>query len=427
MSSQYYPPPPTTAQKSYPPPPMSAPAHQTSFGPIGGGPASPPANRTAFYPPPPNGGAPFQQQQRKMSYPAPPSAGGALPPKAASPVSYPPPPQQQQQQQQQSPQAAPPNMSVPLHMRHSSTGSYHSDEHVQQQPLGGGPPSYAGPPTGSEAAARYSPVEKPPASERDAREDEAAPLDTSNPGNLVGGAPPPGHFVGASAIVDDVGVFNGGSYRISHRDSNTILTIQLAMGCPLHAKPGTMIAMSHTITLKGAYKFSMKKLVAGGEMGHSTFTGPGELLLGPPFLGDVTSIRLTGSESWSVGHDGYLASTQGVVKEYKRQGLGKAMFSGEGLWVYKISGVGLMWLTSFGAIIRKDLVDGEKYIVDNGHLVAWNTKYVMERVASGGIISGFASGEGLVCKFTGPGTVFIQTRNAKAFAAYMTGNSVTTS
>lgn len=62
------------------------------------------------------------------------------------------------------------------------------------------------------------------------------------------------------------------------------------------------------------------------------------------------------------------------------------------------------------------LVEGEKYIVDNGHLVAWNTKYVMERVASGGIISGFASGEGLVCKFTGPGTVFIQTRNAVSLA-----------
>jgi uncharacterized protein (AIM24 family) len=56
-------------------------------------------------------------------------------------------------------------------------------------------------------------------------------------------------------------------------------------------------------------------------------------------------------------------------------------------------------------------VEGEKYIVDNGHLIAWNTKYVLERVASGGIISGLASGEGLVCKFTGPGTVFMQTRN----------------
>lgn len=36
----------------------------------------------------------------------------------------------------------------------------------------------------------------------------------------------------------------------------------------------------------------------------------------------------------------------------------------------------------------------------------------MERVASGGIISGMASAEGLVCKFTGPGSVYIQTRNA---------------
>lgn len=36
----------------------------------------------------------------------------------------------------------------------------------------------------------------------------------------------------------------------------------------------------------------------------------------------------------------------------------------------------------------------------------------MERVTSGGIMAGFASGEGLVCKFTGPGTVYIQTRNA---------------
>jgi len=58
------------------------------------------------------------------------------------------------------------------------------------------------------------------------------------------------------------------------------------------------------------------------------------------------------------------------------------------------------------------MVEGERYIVDNGHLVAWNTKYVLERVASGGIISSLAAGEGLVCKFTGPGTVFLQTRNA---------------
>lgn len=195
------------------------------------------------------------------------------------------------------------------------------------------------------------------------------------------------------------------------------------MGCPLTVKPGAMIAMSPTVTLKGTIKFSMKKLIAGGEMAHSTFTGPGELLLAPASLGDITNIKLSGDDQWSVGKDAFLACTQGIVKEYKRQGIGKAMFSGEGLFIYKMSGNGLLWITSLGAIIRKDLVEGERYIVDNGHLVAWNTKYILERVASGGIISGLSSGEGLVCKFTGPGTVFMQTRNPAAFALWLSAHA----
>ncbi|CAJ2502548.1 Uu.00g099420.m01.CDS01 [Anthostomella pinea] len=436
MSGQYYPqaddeytaPPGAGSggpQKSYPPPPTS-----------------PPANQTKFYPPPPGtpGFAPQQQQQQQQQsqqgYPAPPqqqqhqqnyppphhaqSYGAppqhqqsvSPPPKTGTPASYPPPPgtpgfapQQQQQQQQQQPQH-PAHMTLPLRNNGTLT------------------------PPGGPTAPPYS--EAAPNSAPDSYPQEKLPPQAVPPPNMSAGAPASGQFSGATATtMDDVGTFNGGSYRISHRDCNTIVTVQLAMGCPLSAKPGVLIAMSPTITLKGEYKFSMKKLVAGGgEFGHSTFVGPGELLIAPSMLGDITTIRLadgsgTGEtpSSWSVGKDAYVASTQGVVRDYKRQGLGKAMFSGEGLWVHKISGVGLLWITSFGAIIRKDLVDGERYIVDNGHLVAWNVKYVMERVASGGIMGGFASGEGLVCKFTGPGTVFLQTRNPRAFSAYMTGNA----
>lgn len=47
------------------------------------------------------------------------------------------------------------------------------------------------------------------------------------------------------------------------------------------------------------------------------------------------------------------------------------------------------------------MAPGEQYIVDNDHLVAWNCKYSMERVTSGGIISSLSAAEGLVCKFTG--------------------------
>ncbi|KAI0157016.1 tryptophan RNA-binding attenuator protein-like domain-containing protein [Xylariaceae sp. FL1272] len=435
MSGQYYPPPPGAGssgapqQRNYPPPPTSPPANQTKFYP-------PPPGTPGFAPPgtpsfPPPGAA--QQQQRyatppqqnypppQQSYPAPPQQSTSPPPKTGTPISYPAPPGQQQQQQHQYQSPPPPQQQ-----------QIHSPPPQQQQHMnlairnnGAGTPPVSAAPAYSEAAPNAPtgyPHEKSGAAQQ-APEPSAGPAAPA--ANMSAGAPSPGHFVGAgaSATVDDVGTFNGGSYRISHRDCNTIVTLQLAMGCPLSAKAGVLIAMSPTITLKGEYKFSMKKLVASGEFGHSTFIGPGELLLAPGQLGDITTIRLSGNESWSVSKDAYVASTQGVNRDYKRQGLGKAMFSGEGLWVHKINGVGLLWITSFGAIIRKDLAEGEKYIVDNGHLVAWNVKYVMERVASGGLIGGFASGEGLVCKFTGPGTVFLQTRNPRGFSAYMSGNA----
>jgi len=113
--------------------------------------------------------------------------------------------------------------------------------------------------------------------------------------------------------------------------------------------------MSPTITLKGSVKFSLKKVIASGQMSKSTYTGPGELLLAPSSIGDITIIKLGGHETWSVGKDAFLACTQGIVTEYKSQGIGKAIFSGEGLFVYKISGQGILWVTSFGAIIRKDV------------------------------------------------------------------------
>lgn len=125
-----------------------------------------------------------------------------------------------------------------------------------------------------------------------------------------------------------------------------------------------MIAMSTTVSLKGAVKLSLKKLLIGGEMTHSTFTGPGELLLAPAALGDMSLLRLTGNETWSVAKDAFVACTQGVQKEYKSQGISKALFSGEGLFVYKITGKGILWISSFGAIIKKDVCNTPFHFTD---------------------------------------------------------------
>ncbi|EFW14056.1 hypothetical protein D8B26_004045 [Coccidioides posadasii str. Silveira] len=337
----------------------------------------------------------FQQGQQSQQ---PPPQPGFYPPPIQQGGAYPPPPQQSAfpPPQQQSYNYPPP-------------------------PGAQGAPQFAPPPTGGHGSPPPHANSPPPMTQTPPQMPQPTPPPKIE--QMPGGAPPAGQFVGAqSTAADDVGTFNGGSYRISHRDSNSILTLQLAMGCPLTAKPGAMIAMSPTMTLKGSVKFSVKKMLAGGEMSSSTYTGPGELLLAPSALGDISLLRLNGQEQWFVGKDAFLACTQGIVKDYKRQGLGKAFFSGEGLFIYTVSGTGILFIQSFGAIIKKDLVAGEKYIVDNGHLVAWTCNYVMERVASGGIMSGLASGEGLVCKFTGPGTIYMQTRNAQAFAHWVLAN-----
>ncbi|KAM0480520.1 hypothetical protein ACHAP7_005084 [Fusarium lateritium] len=453
MASHYYPPPPGAAQSSPAPQPQQQ-QHQYALPPT-----SPPANRTQFYAPPPQ---PQAQPGLAMNYPPPPQhTPSPQVPHQPTPIHYPPPPQPQQQQQQHAPSPQtnhhshsssqgyypPPPASAPAHQQHfqhnlpqptppPSQAHYHAPSqhnYLAMRPTATPPvatPPVATPPVATPQShqqnfdpppAPVSPLDGSPFPvEKPKQEPEQQPAGNAV-AMTVSGAPQTGQFVGAVATADDTGTFNGGSYRISHRDCNTIITIQLAMGCPMSAKPGAMIAMSPTVTLKGQIKFSMKKMITGGDMTSSTYIGPGEVLLAPHSLGDITTIRLSGKETWSVGQDAFLASTQGVIKDFKRQGLGKAMFSGEGLWVYKVSGTGLLWISSFGAIIQKTLVEGEKYIIDNGHLIAWNCKYVVERVASGGIISGIASAEGLVCKFSGPGTVFMQTRNARAFAAFMGG------
>ncbi|TKX20897.1 hypothetical protein C1H76_6934 [Elsinoe australis] len=393
--TQYYPPPgdysdrrhsynvsPPLPQEQYTPPPQAQ-AHQAqTYSP------SPPQQQHAYSSPPP------QQQQHTYSSPSQHHQQYYQPPPAQQQQVYSPPPQQQTftppPTQPQQPQSPPP--------QHYQEQTLQPQQHQQQFRHSG----YASPP-------QSPPLDK-----------ELAHMSLTSP-TPISTAPSATQSVAPASSPDDVGTFNGGSYRISHRSTNTLLTLQLAINCPLIVRPGVMIGMSSTITVSGSVKFNFKKLLAGGTITQSTYTGPGELLLAPHTLGDIIALRLDGSKTWRVGRDAWLATTQGVIKDMKSQTIGKAIFSGEGLWTYTMSGTGIVWVASFGAVLRRDLRDGEKYIIDNGHLVAWNCKYNLERVASGGIISDLSAGEGLVCKFIGPGTVYMQTRNPQAFTAWMSG------
>jgi uncharacterized protein (AIM24 family) len=52
--------------------------------------------------------------------------------------------------------------------------------------------------------------------------------------------------------------------------------------------------------------------------------------------------------------------------------------------------------------------------------VAWSASYNIERIAAaGGLFSAAHTGEGAVCRFRGPGTVYIQTRNPQSLGHWV--------
>ncbi|KAJ4417789.1 hypothetical protein N0V82_005955 [Gnomoniopsis sp. IMI 355080] len=244
--------------------------------------------------------------------------------------------QQQYPPQGQAPQYASGNTLPPQQHQYGQTpqGAY-----PQQQ---GHPPQGHSPaPQGhSPAAGPHSPY---PPQQNHGPPGAGMPRAGTNPGT-TGAAPP------------DSGAFPGGSYAITHRDSNTILTVNLqGQGALVKSRPGAMVEMAGTVALAGKTKFSFSKMLTGGEMHESSYTGHGEVVLAPTLPGDIVALPIDGRAHWRIGKDAYLASAGEVIKENKMQGLGKALFSGEDLFVYNVHGNGIVWLKSFGAITRRDV------------------------------------------------------------------------
>ena len=65
--------------------------------------------------------------------------------------------------------------------------------------------------------------------------------------------PQPGHGSGAFHVTDSGG-FPGGSYQIAHRDTNSILKVNLTQGGSVKSKPGAMFEMAGTVVLSGQSK-----------------------------------------------------------------------------------------------------------------------------------------------------------------------------
>ncbi|MFC7079000.1 TIGR00266 family protein [Halorussus caseinilyticus] len=214
-------------------------------------------------------------------------------------------------------------------------------------------------------------------------------------------------------------------HEVESGPAYSLLNVTLEDGEQIQAEGGAMVSHGENVSMDtnatGGFLRSLRRSVFGGEsFFQNTFTatgGEGTVTLAPPLPGDVTHEELS-DETVYVQSGSYVAGDTDLDVDTEFGGA-KTFFGSEGLFLLKVSGSGPLFASSYGAIKSVDLDDGETYTVDTGHIVAFEASadFAVRRVA--GLKSTILSGEGLVCRFEGPGRVWLQTRSPDAFLSWL--------
>ncbi len=224
-------------------------------------------------------------------------------------------------------------------------------------------------------------------------------------------------------------------HQIKYGPSFSMLQVAVAPNEVLVAEAGSMVARSSSIgmevklnagrnagffgKLKAILIAFIRKLVGGETFFVNHFSSPqgGWVWVAPALSGAVKHIPLQGQRMlFSAG--AFLASA-GEVDLKMRWGGIRALLAKEGAFFVEASGQGDLWVTSYGAI--EEVYCNGSYIVDNGHIVGFDSSLEFHIKSAGGGLMGFmASGEGLVCEFKGQGRILIQTRNTGALVSWLT-------
>ena len=213
-------------------------------------------------------------------------------------------------------------------------------------------------------------------------------------------------------------------YDILHRPSYALARVKMNQQEQIQAETGAMVSMSEAISMdtgtRGGIFGGLRRSVLGGESFFvNTFTAeqPGEVTIAPPLPGDIEVLEMRG-ETLMVQSGSFLAATMNIEVD-SQWGGARSFFSREGLFLLRCTGRGLLFISSYGAIHRIDLAAGERYTVDNGHMVAFDETVKYEVGRSGGWKTTVLGGEGLVCKLEGPGRFYMQTRSEDAFISWL--------
>ena len=214
--------------------------------------------------------------------------------------------------------------------------------------------------------------------------------------------------------------------ELQHQPSYALAIVHLEPDEEVVAEGGAMVSMDPHVKMEtragkkdqgllGGLMSGLKRVVAGESFFQNRFKSEGvagHVTFAPTHVGDIATTTLDDS-TVILQSSAFLCSGPDVAIETKWGGA-KTFFGGEGLIMLRAKGTGPLAFNSFGGIKVIDVED--EYVVDTGHIVAFQDSLQFKVSRFGGGWKAFLfGGEGLVCRFTGRGKLWIQTRNPQEF------------
>ena len=216
-------------------------------------------------------------------------------------------------------------------------------------------------------------------------------------------------------------------YEIRYKPSYSLLEVRLSQDETVVAEAGAMTYFSPNIEAKtrmrsGGILSSLGMTLLGRQSffvnDYTARNGAGKIGLVSAPVGDIDRLEVKSDQGFVIQKSSYVASSPLVQLNLEWEGFTKGIF-GQGLFMIKATGSGDLFINTFGAIDKHALGTGESLVVDNFHLVAFTDTCKYRVTKFGGLKETLLGGEGLVTEVTGPGDIYIQTKNLREFVDWL--------
>lgn len=214
-------------------------------------------------------------------------------------------------------------------------------------------------------------------------------------------------------------------------DVDPFLRVALKRGESIFCESDAMVMMEAALELKGKMKGglggALMRTLANGEsflqQQVDAVRGDGDCLLAPTLPGAMQVVDV-GPRQYMISDGAFVAASSGVDLKVRTQSLGNALFAQSGgFFITETAGQGQLVVSGFGSMSVLDVVAGKDVVIDNAHVVCWDSSLRYEMSVATGSGSGFlgslinsqTSGEGMVLRFSGTGKVHVCSRNRNAF------------